>query len=221
MSWLFSQALVEDCWPQKCLDGKRSVPLSWTGIADAYLSSDKMTDSLNPISQFGMTFVPLTADRGAGELMSYLEDFLVRLTAKPQQGKTLPMIFGLKCEESWQMSLPGTYLPKMSAELQLTKPQTIVNRWVTKPKQLNSQRQTWVQTTFGQDVGYLHTPTTMANFCAPSMQKHAGCRNWVKVFGKITPNHYEWLMGWPIGWTDLKPLEMDKSHYVQPQPGES
>ena len=31
----------------------------------------------------------------------------------------------------------------------------------------------------------------------------------------------EWLMGWPLGWTDLKPLEMDKSPSV-PQPhGES
>lgn len=28
--------------------------------------------------------------------------------------------------------------------------------------------------------------------------------------GKLNPNWVEWLMGWPIGWTDLKPLEMDK-----------
>lgn len=24
------------------------------------------------------------------------------------------------------------------------------------------------------------------------------------------PEFVEWLMGWPVGWTDLKPLEMDK-----------
>jgi hypothetical protein len=35
------------------------------------------------------------------------------------------------------------------------------------------------------------------------------------------PMWTEWLMGWPLGWTDLKPLEMDKSHYVQQQHGES
>ena len=34
----------------------------------------------------------------------------------------------------------------------------------------------------------------------------------------INPNLYEWLMGWPQGWTDLKPLEMDKSPCVQQQP---
>ena len=35
--------------------------------------------------------------------------------------------------------------------------------------------------------------------------------------GKLNPTWVEWLMGWPLGWTDLKPLETDKSHCV-PQP---
>ena len=37
--------------------------------------------------------------------------------------------------------------------------------------------------------------------------------------GQLNPTWVEWLMGWPLGWTDLKPLEMDKSHYVQQQLG--
>jgi len=28
--------------------------------------------------------------------------------------------------------------------------------------------------------------------------------------GSLNPTWVEWLMGWPLGWTDLKPLEMDK-----------
>jgi len=28
--------------------------------------------------------------------------------------------------------------------------------------------------------------------------------------GQLNPMWVEWLMGWPVGWTDLKPLEMDK-----------
>ena len=28
--------------------------------------------------------------------------------------------------------------------------------------------------------------------------------------GKLNPMWVEWLMGWPLGWTDLKPLGMDK-----------
>jgi DNA (cytosine-5)-methyltransferase 1 len=37
--------------------------------------------------------------------------------------------------------------------------------------------------------------------------------------GALNPTWVEWLMGWPLGWTDLKPLEMDKSLYVQQQRG--
>jgi DNA (cytosine-5)-methyltransferase 1 len=39
--------------------------------------------------------------------------------------------------------------------------------------------------------------------------------------GKLNPTWVEWLMGWPLGWTDSKPLEMDKSHCVQQPLGES
>jgi len=35
--------------------------------------------------------------------------------------------------------------------------------------------------------------------------------------GHLNPTWTEWLMGWPLGWTDLKPLEMGKSPSV-PQP---
>jgi hypothetical protein len=37
--------------------------------------------------------------------------------------------------------------------------------------------------------------------------------------GQLNPTWVEWLMGWPLGWTDLKPLETDKSHCVQQQHG--
>jgi hypothetical protein len=36
----------------------------------------------------------------------------------------------------------------------------------------------------------------------PTLATHAG--------GKLNPEWVEWLMGWPIGWTDLKPLETDR-----------
>jgi hypothetical protein len=39
--------------------------------------------------------------------------------------------------------------------------------------------------------------------------------------GQLNPTWVEWLMGWPLGWTDLKPLAMDKSPCVQQQHGES
>jgi hypothetical protein len=39
--------------------------------------------------------------------------------------------------------------------------------------------------------------------------------------GKLNPLWTEWLMGWWIGWTDLKPLVMDKCLYVRQPLGES
>jgi len=37
--------------------------------------------------------------------------------------------------------------------------------------------------------------------------------------GQLNPTWVEWLMGWPLGWTDLKPLEMDKYRSWQQQHG--
>ena len=39
--------------------------------------------------------------------------------------------------------------------------------------------------------------------------------------GQLNPTWVEWLMGWPLGWTDLNQLEMDKSHCAPQQHGES
>ena len=35
--------------------------------------------------------------------------------------------------------------------------------------------------------------------------------------GQLNPEWVEWLMGWPIGWTELKPLAMDKFREWQRQ----
>ena len=209
MSWLFSRALVEDCLQAHCLDGKQSVLLKLIGTADAFLHSDKMNECLKH-SRYGMMFAPLIVDRGADQLMSYLEDFHAKLIALPHQETIQQIRFGLRCDESWQMLLPGTSLPKTFQKKQSTLHQKNANQWVTKPKQFPYLRKTWVQTTKGSGTGYLHTPTTQGNYCADSMQKHPSCQNYKQVFGKVTPENHEYLMGWPIGWTDLKPLEMDK-----------
>ena len=42
-----------------------------------------------------------------------------------------------------------------------------------------------------------------------------------QVGGKLNPAWVEWLMGWPVGWTDLKPLATDKSLSAPQQRGKS
>jgi DNA (cytosine-5)-methyltransferase 1 len=66
------------------------------------------------------------------------------------------------------------------------------------------------------------------NMSNPSIQKRVANGKQIMLSqsvdptsGALNPTWVEWLMGWPLEWTDLKPLEMDKYHCVQPQPGES
>jgi len=39
--------------------------------------------------------------------------------------------------------------------------------------------------------------------------------------GSLNPTWVEWLMGWPLGWTDLKPLATARCHSAPPRHGES
>ena len=49
-----------------------------------------------------------------------------------------------------------------------------------------------------------------------TMQEWGGSKNWVRkempefASGQLNPTWVEWLMGWPLEWTDLKPLATDK-----------
>lgn len=216
MSWLFSRALVEDCLVPTYSAYSRDAVLSWIGEGDAYLLDDR-TKELYPRFQFGMTFLPLTVDPGFLKLISSLEVFLAKHSVTRQGGVILPSIFGRKCSVSSAKLNQPTFLQRTSPERPSKQPQKIVPVWVTKPKCFPLVRKTWVQTMYGKDFGYLHTPTTKANYAAHSMQKHSGCRNYVKVFGRPHPIFQEWLMGWPEGWTDTKPLEMGKFQLWQRQ----
>lgn len=40
-----------------------------------------------------------------------------------------------------------------------------------------------------------------------------------QIGGELNPTWVEWLMGWPLGWTDLKPSATAKSPCAQPLPG--
>jgi hypothetical protein len=48
---------------------------------------------------------------------------------------------------------------------------------------------------------------------------NGGTENPDKPPAKLNPVWVEWLMGWPLGWTDLRPLGMDKFHSWQQQHG--
>ena len=64
----------------------------------------------------------------------------------------------------------------------------------------------------GRAVNRFATPTVQdaANNGGPSQYDRNSLPLNAQVGGSLNPTWVEWLMGWPLGWTDLEPLEMDK-----------
>lgn len=209
MSWHCSRALVEAFSQVDCSDGELSAPLKSTCTAGTFYELGKMT-AASARFRSGMTSERSTDSSGEAVLTLFLAAFPARRIPRRLEVATSRMISGRKCGESWQRQLPGTYLPRTLHALPLKQQPKTSGLWVTKPAALPLQRRTWVLTTCGPDIGYVHTPTTKANYAASSMQKWPACRTFTRAFGTPTPENQEWLMGWPIGWTALKPLAMDK-----------
>ena len=74
------------------------------------------------------------------------------------------------------------------------------------------EQQMLEQNTNETEFGLWPTPTTPSGGgnCGGSGAYKNAIKNGTHIPHSINPNLYEWLMGWPQGWTDLKPLEMDK-----------
>lgn len=70
---------------------------------------------------------------------------------------------------------------------------------------------TWIKSQNPDDPIYVHTPTTMGNYHYKSMQKHPSCAKYVRIFGKPTALHAEYLMGFPIGASS--PFPQTKENY--------
>lgn len=56
------------------------------------------------------------------------------------------------------------------------------------------------------------TLTTTGNENSPLMQKWPAHRSLQQITNGAWISFREWMMGWPIGWTALEPLAMDKFH---------
>jgi len=209
MSFHYSQVLAAACSALDCSASGLSAQSKTTGTPSKCSSSAKMMDACRH-SLSGTTSPRLTACPGVDALTSFLAAFPAKHSALPHLDATMLTTFGRRCGASWQMLLPGTSSPKTSAGEPSKKRPKTAGIWVTKPEQYPLARQTWVVTTFGSGIGYLHTPTTKANYSAASMQKWPAARAFVQVFGKPNPSNQEWLMGYPAGWTDTAPLAMDK-----------
>ena len=256
MSWLFSRVLVEEYLGGNSSDGEPSAPLSGSLTPQAYCAPDKMT-AFSRLSRFGMTYAPLTEDRGKELLMSYLVGFRVK-TSQSQEKVTDLTEPDLGCGEKWHGWLakydPVTSswkTPQCSLFGEEQESLATLPSWGMTANGLLWEQPTLEPITRETGFGFWPTPTVCGNYNRKGASATSGdglataVANWPiptkrdyksgtgtqdrpghspplsnVVGGTLNPTWVEWLMGWPLGWTDLKPLEMDKSHCAQQKPGD-
>lgn len=231
MAWMISNALMmayenshslqaqeAESLGDTCLGGEQSQQLSGCPIKHLYLPSDKMK-AFSRLSRSGMTFGLLTESHSKAVLTWYLAGFRAKTLAaqgvvKESQEK------GLACGGTWRESLAkfdrdsGLWkTPQCSlledSELCLgTWP-----RWGMTRSGVAYRREALAQTMSATESGsWLPTPTchNAKEGAYPAEYTRNTKTLATHVGGKIHPELTEWMMGWPIGWTDLNPLGMGK-----------
>ena len=235
MSWHYSQELEGGFSVDAYLAGLRWRPARSIPTVGASCSSDKEMERSTP-SLSGMTCEPWTAQSGAGALTSSPPGGLAKGSAQQAGNEGLTTsdpAYGLRwpalsmrfdrASYSWKTAralFPLEGLPAASPTLP---------RSGTMRRGILSERSTLARRTGVIDVGFSLTwPTPCATEVRQGYQDRSrGKKGSQKSLttevidraggpavggGKLNPTWVEWLMGWPIGWTDCEPLEMDRFH---------
>jgi hypothetical protein len=242
MSWLFSQALVEEYSAANSLDGAPCALWSGTPTQQACSWLGKTTDACR-LSRSGMMFKPLTGNHGEELLMSFLEAFPAPTFPVPEKER-VSTEKPARCGGTWLESLAKYDQNSRSwRTAQCLLFEDLGESLETFPNWgIMRGGECWERTmlalpTAGRESGLWATPSArdwkdtpgMAFF---SINADGTLRNREdqlarQVYasenatgGQLNPTWVEWLMGWPIGWTDLKPLETDKFQQWQHSHGE-
>jgi hypothetical protein len=111
MSWLFSQALVEEYSAGTSLAGAPCAQLSVMPTQHRFWRNDKPMDA-SDLSQFGLTSQLLTAGHGMELLMSYLAAFHAKTSAPPAPAR-VSAENAAACGPTWRASF-ARYSPDSS-----------------------------------------------------------------------------------------------------------
>lgn len=280
MSWLFSQALVEEFSAATSWGGAPSAPLSVMPTQHKFWRNDKTMES-SKLSQFGLTCAVLTDDLGEALLTWFLADSRVRTYRLPGMAlESLGLAPGsgsrwhelsvrYDLERStwrthlclWEEDLPwsSVTLPKWG----MTHAGVLLEQLISAPpisaiasglwptpnclgyrsdgelkilaRKLDSHEEFMAMThKAARSKRERSWPTPVASASKGSspatLKRKSGADRsndrldhavMATDGGQLNPEWVEWLMGWPIGWTALKPLGMDKFHEWQRQHSKS
>lgn len=207
--------------------GGLSAPSSGTPTPLLYCAPDRMTE-FSRISRSGMTFKPLTEDLGAAVLTWFLEGFPAKTSAQPEPVQELTAL-APACGNTWPGSLArydrNTHswkTPQCSFLADLDEFSETWPRWGMMRGGVCLVRERPGRRTSANESGYwLPTPTAHnakeGNYPA---ERNRNTPTLAAVLGgKINPEFTEWMMGWPIGWTDCAASGMGKFREWLPSHG--
>ncbi|SDV49224.1 hypothetical protein SAMN05216551_107164 [Chitinasiproducens palmae] len=253
MSWLFSQALVEEFSAGTCSAGEPCAQLNVMPTPHKFWRRDKTMDASDH-SRFGLTSQVLTADRGAELLMSYLAGFHARTSAAQATAQGLPdqgQDYGNNLQGWFSRLSPDRSQWKTPQISLLGGSELFLETWPRSGLMLNGmcfQLPTLAHTICVSASGsLLPTLTVNGNHNRPYPGKKSGQGLVTAIrllptlttiglnggsnsrratakrgeppthIGPLNPVWCEWFMGFPMGWTELKPLAMDKFREWQRQ----
>ena len=200
-----------ESWAESSADGAPAALLRLIPGGAPFSLQDNETDSSRNF-QSGMTFQHSTANLGGARSTSSPEDSRVSHSRAPREGAAWLEIDGRTCSELSEKFSADSSSPRTSNENPSSKRQRILKLSGMTFAVREFRPPPWLPHIGGSGSGWLPTPTATANPDCPSMQKWPGHRLLRRIFGErsLTPQLWEWMMGWPIGWSDLRPLEMGK-----------
>jgi len=226
MSWHYLREPAAESSAACCSGGEPLPPLRSKTTHAKFYCNGKLTESYLA-SLSGTTCEPSTDTRGVDESTLSRADSRARTFRPQERVKASPEpdpVYGLRWpasyakydRDTWAWRTHPCLFPEDSIECCPTLPRWgSMRRGVlsgrTMPEHLTSAIE------FGSSLGTptasnkLPTPTATDAIKGGNVSPRPGAMGLSETTGgQLNPPWVEWLMGWPIGWTDLKPLETDK-----------
>jgi len=259
MSWLFSQALVEEFCQGTCSDGEQCAQLSVMPTQHKFWRNDK-TMEFSDLSRFGLTCAVLTESRGEELLTLFQAGFPVKTLAQREKERGLmgpDQACGVKWQElsakydldsrswrthlclwdealrwssvilpKWGMTVSGVLFQHPTAERPISAKDS--GLWPTQDTKGFANEESLRASRKKKEA---HWPTPTAHNAKEQDSPAESDRNTITLCAQarggdqtlpryLNPEWVEWLMGWPLGWTDLKPLGMGRFQEWQQQHSE-
>ena len=247
MNSLCSQEPVAESLADTCSGGEQCVQSSKINTPQVFLSHGRTTGRCR-LSQYGMTFARLTDDRGTELLTLFRAGFRVRTSAPPEKesesqaseavfGKSLPALLARFDPHTSLWKTPQCSLEDSEASLE-TLPRwglmlngelflrpTLAHRTSASASGLSPNGETFFHTltTTGLDGGS-NSRRALKKRKAELLPRLRIREETEKSIdgtsgGALNPKWAEWFMGWPIGWTELKPLATGRFRQWQQEHG--